>query len=340
VATLRNSLNSGRRSIHRLLLLIGIISLGVWLAFDRHQLHQFFHILSRIRWYYLVLIIALQIVSYIVNAYYYRSIVRALGFKLTVYRCFGGALASNFANFILPSAGFAGAGFLSQVFKPEVPRGIGMLTQYVRYVFSTFATLIFMPLGVVLVLANRSHSAEAYGVISSAAICVACIALLIIGVVVLLRNESTFKRSVWWLSIKLGKWVSSGQKRSTQELIDEFYDGVGVVRRNVRALSVPAAWSIAYILISLGMLYMIFPALGSYASPGTVIMAYLLATIVSVFGGEFISTGVFEVGMSTTLVALGEPFALAVSATILYKFLNLCIGLPLGFYYYDRYLPE
>jgi uncharacterized membrane protein YbhN (UPF0104 family) len=87
------------------------------------------------------------------------------------------------------------------------------------------------------------------------------------------------------------------------------------------------------------MLYVAFLAFGITLNPGIVVMAYLFGNIVSIFGGAFFSTGTFEVGMAGTLVALGSPFVLAFSVTTVYRGLSLLTGLPLGFLYYQKYLP-
>jgi uncharacterized membrane protein YbhN (UPF0104 family) len=102
---------------------------------------------------------------------------------------------------------------------------------------------------------------------------------------------------------------------------------------------IPFVWSIVYILIEIFTFYLAFLAFGKVEAFGIVIMAYLFANIASIFGGVFISTGIFELGMVGTLAALGVPLVEAVAVTTVYRVLNLLIGLPPGFYYYRKYLP-
>ena len=100
----------------------------------------------------------------------------------------------------------------------------------------------------------------------------------------------------------------------------------------------PFCWSIIYILVEMLTVYVAFLALGKLVNPGIVIMGYLLANIASTLGGTFFSTGVYELGMLGTFVAFQIPFALALSVTLVYRVLNLIIGLPPGFIYYRKYL--
>ena len=102
----------------------------------------------------------------------------------------------------------------------------------------------------------------------------------------------------------------------------------------------PFVWSMLYIIVELTTPYMVFLAFGKAVNPGIVVMAYLIANIVSIFGGVFFSTGIFELGMAGTMVSLGVDFTLAVSVTTVYRVANLLIGLPPGFFYYRKYLAS
>ena len=147
------------------------------------------------------------------------------------------------------------------------------------------------------------------------------------------------RRTIAWLTKTLKRAFPAFKINSTQYFINEFYVGYRAMSRQKRRLLMPFAWSIIYIVIELGTFYMAFLAFGKVENPGIAVMAYLFANIASIFGGIIFSTGIFELGMAGTLVALGTPLALAVSVTTVYRVLNLLIGLPPGYYFYRRYLP-
>lgn len=102
---------------------------------------------------------------------------------------------------------------------------------------------------------------------------------------------------------------------------------------------VPFIWSVLYVAVELLTVYLVFLAFGKVINPGIVMTAYLIANIVSIFGGLLFSVGAFEVGMAGTFITLGIPSSLALSITVLYRAINLIISLPPGFYYYRKYLP-
>jgi uncharacterized protein (TIRG00374 family) len=166
------------------------------------------------------------------------------------------------------------------------------------------------------------------------------IIVLAFALVALVQHEQLARRVVKWLvgAIKrLRKSFHSGN--NIEHFVDEFYVGWNSMLSQKKQMWVPFGYSIVYIIIEIFTFYMAFLAFGRLENLGIVIMAYLFANIASIFGGVFFSTGTFEVGMAGTLVALGTPLVIAVSVTVVYRVLNLIVGLPPGYIYYRKYLP-
>jgi uncharacterized protein (TIRG00374 family) len=323
--------------LHNLLTLVGIAALAAIILFNRGQLENVWHLVKHLHWYIIVIIIVVQLASYWTNGLYYRSILRVFGYDLGVRRLFEGALATNFVNYMLPTAGMAGAGYLSQVLSPEVPRGQSVLTQFMRYALASLAVLIMLPVGILLLFLshNSAHSVVKATIISAGAI--ALLGFVIVGVV---QQESALRQGVTWFINKLQRLFPKINTEIIQHFVEEFYKGYHAMTRQRRRLLLPFMWSIAYIVIEIGTFYLVFLAFGQVINPGIAVMAYLFANIVSIFGGVIVSTGVFELGMAGTLLALGTPLALAIAVTTVYRVLNMLIGLPPGFYFYRKYLPK
>lgn len=317
--------------------LLGVIALLIVIILDRHEFSSFWQLLGSLRWYILAIVIIVQLASYWVNGLYYRSILRIFTYDVGITRLFEGALATNFVNYVVPTAGLAGAGYLSQVLSPEVPRGESVLTQLMRYALSALAVLVMMPLGFIIIVVSGDlrHTIVKITLLSTIGIIVLALALI-----TLVQHESALRRTVRWL-VNIFKKLrpSFNEEQKITHFINEFYVGYRAMVNHKRQMLTPFGWSIVYIVIEVLTFYMAFLAFGRVENLGIVIMAYLFANIASIFGGVFFSTGTFELGMAGTLVALGTPLSLAVSVTIVYRVLNLVIGLPLGFYYYRKYLP-
>jgi uncharacterized protein (TIRG00374 family) len=325
-----------RLKLRTILTFCGLIALVFVALLNRHDLASVWHLLKHLHWYIVGLVVVVQLGSYWINGLYYRSVLRVFGYHIRVARLFEGALATNFVNYVLPSAGLAGAGYLSQVLSPEVPRGEGTLAQLTRYGLSALAVLVMLPVGFLLIFMGGDSGRAIVRITLLSTIGILALAVTILA---LIAHEPLCRRTVHRVAKRLQRIAPKLHVRAIDHFVDEFYVGFDLLARQKRRLVVPFGWSLVYIIIEIGTFYLAFVAFGKFPAVGIAIMAYLFANIASLFGGVLFSTGVFELGMAGTLVALGISFPLAVSVTTVYRVLNLAIGLPPGFYFYKKYLP-
>lgn len=324
--------------LRNIFLILGLIGLCVVVFINLHELNQFFHIISTLRVYVLILIVIAQLFSYYLNALYYRSILKVFGFRnITLFRLFQGAMAANFVNYVLPSVGLAGAGFFSQVLSPEVSRGKGFLVQIMRYVLSGLSALILLPVGLSIVLLSGVGSKTVNDLAIYASFIILGISLAILAAV---HQEKWLRSAINFVINRFKRLFSKLKEESLNKFIDDFFIGYQVMAKRPLDMLVPLCWSIIYIVVEMATIYLTFAAFGRFVNPGIVIMGYLLANIGSAVGGSLFSIGVFELTMVGTFVALGETFALALSVTLVYRALNLLIGLPPGFVFYHQFLPK
>ena len=103
------------------LFFLALVGLAIIIIVNAGQLGSFLHILGSLRWYAVLVIVVLQLFSYYTNAQFYASFFRVFNHKLPLRRLYEATLAVNFVNYILPTAGLAGAGYLTQATHPEVP---------------------------------------------------------------------------------------------------------------------------------------------------------------------------------------------------------------------------
>lgn len=315
----------------QVILVLGVIALLFVIIFNKNQFIQFWKLLFTIKFYVLAVVLLVQLFSYYLNALYYQSILKKFKYNIRVLRLFEGALAANFVNAIFPTVGIGGAAFLSQVLKPEVPRGEGFFVQIVRYVLSSIATAILIPVAIVLLLLGHHGSSGVFYFVIVSSTVIICFGVLLFFLV---RREHIIRKLIHWLEKKFTFLNALNAK----EFTGDFYRGFHVVFDDIRVMLIPFLWSAAYIFVEVLTLYIAFLAFGKVVNPGVVLMGYILANIASFFGGVIISIGAFELSLTGTLVALGQPFTLALSVTIVYRVVNMIIGLPPGFIYYRKYL--
>jgi uncharacterized protein (TIRG00374 family) len=329
---------SSPKLVRRIFAVLGLLGLALVLFENRSSLSHFLPLLAKLRWYVLASVVVVQLGSYWLNGLYYRSILRIFNYDVNTTRLFAGALATNFVNYLVPTAGLAGAGYLSQVLVPKVPRGVSVLAQLMRYAFSALAVLLMMPVGFVLIdveSGKNGHSLLEVTLFSAIGI-----TILAIGLVALVQHEHLVRRSIHAVVKHLKRLFRSLNEDKVFNFVDQFYVGYHAMTSNKRRMLQPFGWSILYIVVEIATFYMAFLAFGKTVDPGIAVMAYLVANIVSIFGGVIISTGVFELGMAGTLIALGVDFPLAIAVTTVYRLMNLLIGLPPGYVFYRYFLSS
>lgn len=328
--------HSNKLSVKNIFTALGFIALCIVIAFNKDLVIKSWHLLGNLRWYFVIAVVVVQFVSYWLNAFYYQSILKVFNYSgISIVRLFEAALATNYVNYMVPSIGAAGAGYLSQVLAPEVKRGESVLTQLMRSVLDALALLLMLPIGLILISRQASGSIIEESLISTAIVVFA--GLLIFWLV---NHENKF-RKLTYKALHLIKrlFPRFDKEKAILNFLDSFYTGYRTMFSKKKQMLVPFIWSVLYVSVELLTVYIYFLAFGRAINPGIVIIAYLIANIFSILGGVIFSVGIFELGMAGAFIALGIPPGLAFSITIIYRAFNVLISLPPGFYYYRKYLP-
>lgn len=323
-----------------ILVSLGLVGLALVVIINAGQFQQFVLLLGGLRWYIIPAIIALQLYSYFANAKFYQSVLVIFDHRLQVRRLYEVSLAVNFVNQILPAAGLAGAGFLTHATQPEVPRGEALLAQLLRQALSALAVLAILPLGFVCLFWTGDYSRVTVRLMLILISAVISASLLI---VMIINDEPLTRRLASRLAGFLNRFRLVKQRlplsdRQVSRFLEEFYRGYNLLRGNPRVMAGAFGWSAAYIAVEILTLWLVFLAFGRVVNPGVAVAAYTLSNIASIAGGLIASVGVFEASMVGALVALGSSFSLAFSVTLVYRVLNMLIGLPPGVYFYRKHI--
>jgi hypothetical protein len=107
-----------------------------------------------------------------------------------------------------------------------------------------------------------------------------------------------------------------------------------------KSLKRPLIWALLVNVTDLMTIYTVYIAFGSWINPGALILAYAVANfagLVAILPG---GVGIYEGLMTATLTSGGVDKALALSATVVYRVLNMMYFLPLGYFFYRRALKN
>lgn len=330
----------------RILLLIGLLGVMLFIVIFSDDLVQAWHIIKGVHWSYIFLVIPIQAWSYFSNAQFYQKTLAAIGApEPPLGRLFGLSLGVTFTDIILPTAGASGVSLLAAVLRRDkISTGQAAFIQLARYatIYISFIFLLLFALGALYFGDGIARIAIRIVVLVTSVIVVFSI---VAGYVIYDRRGfdwliSRIQRFVDWVSRRLRKGKELiGKERLAQTLL-EFHEGVKQLVKSRDYLKKPFWWGLSGSIAEVTTLYVAFAALGFALNPGIVIIAYAVANIagaISIIPGD---VGIYELVMVSTLSIVGVPLAVGVSATLLYRVANKALLIPIGFYFYNRYIKQ
>ncbi len=307
------------------------------------HLGQFTAIIGRARWYILLLILVAQAFSYYCNAKYYQSFFDIFSYHLRVRVLYEAALAINFVNQVFPSGGVSGTSYLGHFLQSEVPVGKTTLAQLGSYVFKFLSFLAVLSLGFVLLFLGNNLSKVTVRIVAFFILLIIIVSLLLVTVV---NDRERIER---WVEVVVALANRVKQKLTKRRgvvvrhaqlkrFFDEFYEGYHFLlseRQHWRKL---LGYSLGGNVAEVATVYVVFAAFGYWVNPGVVIVGYTLANMLSIISIFSSGVGLYEGTMIGAFVALGVPFALALSVVVVYRVLNFVVFLPLGYLIYRKNL--
>lgn len=326
--------------------IITILALILLVAVSRHQVVDAFKKLGDLNGVALLLIVPLQILNYYAVARLYKDYFKSQGNDLNIATMYSIALELNFVNHVFPSGGLSGFSYLNLRLKQShIPASKSALAQLLRFALTFLSFLVLLFLGM-FVLAFRRHTNPLTILIGSSLAFLTLIGVLVGGFIV--SDEKRIKAFSGFLPKIANRIINSFRlhKRDTisiakleHTMIDLHKDYV-VLSSDWRILLRPFWWAMMVNMTDIATIYVVYIAFGSWINPGALILAYGVANfagLVAVLPG---GVGVYEGLMTITLTSAGVAKALALSATVVYRVLNMVLFLPVGYVLYQRVLKQ
>lgn len=321
--------------------ILTIIGLGVLIYFSRSQIFETFKKLADLNFFWLILILPLQIFNYLSVAKFYQSYLKELGENINTKKLYAIALEINFINNVFPSGGVSGFGYLrSRLKRMGVPTSKSTLTQLSRHSL-TFLSFIIYLLFAMFLLSLFGNASRLMVFVS-----LSIIFLVIVGaalLIYLISSASRIKKFVATLP-NLINAIFNRFKNNHRPTIDvdriertfgQLHSDYMHIRKNWSSLKKPFMWTMLMNFTELSTIFVVYLAFGYLVNPGAIIVAYAVASIaglISILPG---GVGVYEGLMTAILTSAGIPNALALSATLVYRVMTMVIFLPIGFVLYQ-----
>jgi len=319
-------------------IIIILFLVGFYLLLPRIiGLTQTLQLLLHINKFYLVLALAAEIISYFGAAWLLGTILSRLGHPLPFLTRFKLGSISAFTIHFIPISGIGAAAVDYQLFKKQkVDSGSIFLIWILRPLFTYAGFFILFITGLILVPAHPSLS-------FSPKFISLLIFVLIIGaifyLVLLYRNKNRF-RLVWdkifnFLNRVLHRFKKSPipESRKTQ-IFDDIYLGVGLFGRKKRSSVIAIIGALTYWLGDIICFYFIFLAFGFHIQWGVLLFSYCISTVLGIISAIPGGMGVTEGSLALIFGAMGVPSALALTATLVFRFFSFWLWIPIGFLSY------
>lgn len=323
-----------------------IVALIVLVVITRHQVVDAFKKLGQLNAAALFLMIPLQAINYYAVARLYKDYFKTQGEELKMRTMYAIALELNFVNHVFPSGGVSGFSYLSVRLKQEgISTAKSTLAQILRFglTFVSFLGLLFVGM---LVLAFRRHTSPLTILISSS---IAFLTLfgLIIGTYII-SDSGRIKAFTSFLPRALNRVVGRFRHKETkiinirkvERTMDDLHTDYVLLSRDWKKLKLPFWWAMLINITDVATIYVVYIAFGSWINPGALIIAYAVANFAGLIAILPGGVGVYEGLMTATLASAGVEKALALSATVVYRVLNMLWTLPIGYYLYQKALKR
>jgi uncharacterized protein (TIRG00374 family) len=301
---------------------------------------------SKVNLWILVFMIPAQAINYLAQAKFYQSMFRIVGDRFRYRSMARLAMELNFVNTVFPSGGVSGFSYISLRLKDEgISTAKASTVQMMRFIliFISVQVLLFFGL-IALALSGRAND----------------FVLLLGGIIGTLITVGTFlvayvigskqRINAFFLTVThaINGLIHLFRRKSPETInitrakaaFTEMHEVFMQVKTNLSDLKVPFSMALLSVTAEIATIYIVYLAFGQWVNIGAVILAYAVANfagLVSILPGGI---GIYEALMTAVLTAGGVPAAVSLPVTVMYRILNMAIGLPVGYIFYYKTLHQ
>lgn len=261
--------------------------------------------------------------------------------KVSAWELMRISLELNFVNHAVPAGGLGGLGYITWRFKPlGVTAGQASFMYALRYAITVCANQFQTLVAIVCLILFGTIPASGQAVIVIAVL----LSLGIIGSLIFIVAIATSKRSMDWFSRNFTRFcdwfittVTFGRRRQIfkRALLDKYlldiHDSMAIARRNKRRLAPPIAWGIVYSFLEIATYWIVATSLGHPDLLPQIMIGEAIGSAV----GSIMPYGLYELGMTGVMVALGVPVITAGAVVVMTRVVVLAGTILSGYGFYQ-----
>lgn len=330
----------------KIITVVTLVALAALIYATRDEIGDSTSNLGRISSSFLLLAIILKVATFHTYTKMYQGLYKILGKKISYKPMLIASLELNFVNNVFPSGGVTGFSYFGiRMKKLHLRASTSTLVQILRFaiIFVTFMIMIFSGLFMLALFSGVNNLTILFTNTLSILLTVGIfLSIYIIGSRNRIDNFFTFITKVLNKIIQVirPKHPETINIRKARVGFINLHENYLELRKKYKELLKPSSYALISNIFEVATLYTVFLAFGETLNPGAVVIAYAVANfagLVSVLPGGI---GIYEALMTAVLATTGVPPAVSIPAIIMYRILAMIIQLPIGYYFYHKFVNE
>ncbi len=324
--------------------LITVLALGLLVWFARDQIREAFQTLGSLNLAWLLLIIPIQIGNYLSVGKFYQSYLKTLGSNIGLKQLFKVALEMNFVNNVFPSGGVSGFGYLSiRLKKLGVSGAKSTLLQTSRHILTFLSFIFYLQLALLFLAIFGGAGRFIVLIASSASSLIVFMTLALIYIVSDENRVTSFTSGLPKVVNNIFKFFHKDNKnliniQRIEDLFKDLHKDYLHVRKHWKELRFPFFWTMLMNFTEIATIFVVYLSFNELVNPGAIIISYAVANVAGLVAILPGGIGVYEGLMTGVMSTAGIAKGLALSATVVYRVVNMSIFLPIGYYLYSKAL--
>jgi uncharacterized protein (TIRG00374 family) len=281
-------------------------------------------------------IYAFAFVAYLIGVFcaslVWHSLLNNLEVKATLKDAFLFTWVGLFFDATIPQLGLSGdlaRTYLFSKASSENPGKIGASVIGQKLIVITITVVTFSA-GLILVLLNYSMPIlTTIAVITFLALSILSLFIIYYVSIKPKATDALLRLAVRITHFFRKSWNSEGFILKAKETLGKFHDGMQLLRAKPKALLQPVVFSVFSWVLDIGVMFLVFTALGYPVPVDKVLIVYTLTGTLQAVGLAIF--GINEIIMIESFRVLGIPIALSISVTLLTRAVTLWFRLILSY---------
>lgn len=337
-----NAASFFKRNWKLILNIVTFLALAVLVYAIRDQLVETFERIPELNFWWLLLMLPIQVINYHAQTKLYQDLFAVVGNKLRYGLLYRASLELNFVNHVFPSAGISGISYFgARMRNPDITGSKATIVQLMKLVLLILSFEVLLIVGLfALAMGNKAND---FVILVTSSLTT----LMVVGTfafAAIIGSKRRISATFGFLTKVLNRVIHFVRPKHpetinierAEKVVEELHGNYKTIESQWRNLKRPFVWALLANLTEVLSVYVVYLAFGDAVNVGAIILAYAVANfagLVSILPG---GVGVYEALMAGVLVAAGVPAGISLSVTVTYRVLNTLIQVPPGYFLYHR----